>query len=322
MTQNITFNAGQLFDGQDVSALATDLANQATAAEAHAYVEANALTMTQNITFNAGQLFDGQDVSALATDLANQATAAEAHAYVEANALTMTQNITFNAGQLFDGQDVSALATDLANQATAAEAHAYVEANALTMTQNITFNAGQLFDGQDVSALATDLANQATAAEAHAYVEANALTLTEDLTMSGNDIILGASTSLRVDGTPANSTYTGTVIDINTTGCATYDAVYIDGVNSVLPARANSMNTMPAIGIVVASGKVLILGTVRSDATFVLAADKVVYVSEDVAGDIKDAVPTSVGDIAQVIGYTIGTDMLYVNPAIVWVLRK
>ncbi|KKL45698.1 hypothetical protein LCGC14_2353020, partial [marine sediment metagenome] len=73
-----------------------------------------------------------------------------------------------------------------------------------------------------------------TAAAAHAYVEANALTLTEDLTMSGNDIILGASTSLRVDGTPADATYTGSsVLNIDTTGCATYDVVYIDGVNSV-----------------------------------------------------------------------------------------
>ncbi|KKL75070.1 hypothetical protein LCGC14_2058570, partial [marine sediment metagenome] len=73
ITGNITVSG--TVDGKDVSGLAT-------VAEAHAYVEANALTMTQNITFNAGQLFDGQDVSAMATDLVNQATAAEAHAYV------------------------------------------------------------------------------------------------------------------------------------------------------------------------------------------------------------------------------------------------
>ncbi|KKK71377.1 hypothetical protein LCGC14_2914520, partial [marine sediment metagenome] len=97
---DISFNGGQLFDGQDVSALAADLANQCTTAEAHAYVEANALTLTQNVTFNAGQLFDGQDVSALATDLGNQATAAEAHAYVEANALTLTNALAMGTNKI------------------------------------------------------------------------------------------------------------------------------------------------------------------------------------------------------------------------------
>jgi len=52
MENDITFNAGQLFDGEDVSALAADLANQCTTAEAHAYVEANALTLTEDLTMN------------------------------------------------------------------------------------------------------------------------------------------------------------------------------------------------------------------------------------------------------------------------------
>ena len=100
MENDIIFNAGQTFDGKDVSGLCTE-------AEAHAFVEANALTLTADVTFNAGQTFDGKDVSGLCTD-------AEAHAYVEANALTMTQNITFNAGQLFDGVDVSGIAATVA----------------------------------------------------------------------------------------------------------------------------------------------------------------------------------------------------------------
>ena len=107
-----------------------------TGAEAHAYVEANALTMTQDITFNAGQTFDGKDVSTLGTD-------AEAHDYVEANALTMTQDITFNVGQTFDGEDVSALATDLGNQCTTAEAVQAVEDAGLVLSN------GQVITSED-----------------------------------------------------------------------------------------------------------------------------------------------------------------------------
>jgi len=165
-------------------------------------------------------------------------------------------------------------------------------------------------------------------AEGHDHVEAD-ITDLDHLTpaeavqaVEDAGLILSASKTINIDGTPADATYTGIVLDINTSGCATYDAVYIDGVNSCLPARANSINTMPAIGIVIAAGKVLVLGVVRIDATFVLAADKVVYVSEDAAGDLKDAIPGSVGDIVQTVGYTVGTDMLYVNPSIVWGVRK
>jgi len=234
------------------------------------------------------------------------------------------QRVTNTKGTVFEYDDVDnkwfiVFETDVYTQDqvdalvdtkdTKEEAHAYVEATALTMENDITFNAGQTFDGEDVSALATDLANQATPAEAvHAVEDAG--------------LILSASKTINIDGTPADATYTGIVLDINTSGCATYDAVYIDGVNSCLPARANSINTMPAIGIVIAAGKVLVLGVVRIDATFVLAADKVVYVSEDAAGDLKDAIPGSVGDIVQTVGYTVGTDMLYVNPSIVWGVRK
>ena len=69
----------------------TAVATKDTKEEAHAYVEATALTMTEDITFNAGQTFDGEDVSALAADLTNQATAAEAIDAVEAADLTLTQ---------------------------------------------------------------------------------------------------------------------------------------------------------------------------------------------------------------------------------------
>lgn len=71
----------------------TAVATKDTKEEAHAYVEATALTMTQDITFKATQLFDGVDVSALATDLALQCTTAEAIQAVEDTGLTMGAHI-------------------------------------------------------------------------------------------------------------------------------------------------------------------------------------------------------------------------------------
>lgn len=149
------------------------------------------------------------------------------------------------------------------------------------------------------------------------YTNAEAVQAVEDA-----GLVLSASKSINIDGTPADVTYTGIVLDIDTTGCSTYHAVYIDGVNSVLPAKADSIGTMPCIGIVVAAGKVLVLGVVRSAAGFNLLADKVVYVDEDSAGLIKDEIPDSIGDIVQTVGYTVGVDMLYVNPSIIWAVRK
>jgi len=88
MTGAITTNS--TFDGKTVSGLATT-------AEAHAYVEANALTLTEDLTMSGNNIVmagsetvDGKDVSGLATT-------AEAHAYVEANALTLTAALTTNS---------------------------------------------------------------------------------------------------------------------------------------------------------------------------------------------------------------------------------
>jgi len=170
------------------------------------------------------------------------------------------------------------------------------EAASFSTTGNIT--VGGTVDGKDVSGLCTT-------AEAQQYVEDTGL-------------VLSASKSINIDGSPADATYTGIVMDIDTTGCATYDAVYIDGTNSVLPADADQITTMPAIGIVVAAGKVLTHGVVRHDATFAVAAASKVYVSTT-AGDLTTTAPSGTGDIVQVFGITVGADMIFVNPSLDWI---
>jgi len=58
---------------------------------------------------------------------------------------------------------------------------------------------------------------------------------------------------LLMDATPAsNGDYSGLVLEIDTTGCSTYNVIYCDAANSVLPADANGTSTYPAIGMVVA----------------------------------------------------------------------
>ncbi|KKN22851.1 hypothetical protein LCGC14_0910810, partial [marine sediment metagenome] len=83
----------------DVSAMATDLGNQATAAEAHAYVEANALVITGglqmsgvNITMAGAETVDGVDISTIVafktiTGITNDIVAD-----------SLTDTLTFTAG--------------------------------------------------------------------------------------------------------------------------------------------------------------------------------------------------------------------------------
>jgi len=146
---------------------------------------------------------------------------------------------------------------------------------------------------------------KATAAESVAAAEAAGLTL-------------AASKAIHIDGTPADDTYTGIVLDIDTTGCAVGDAVYVDGTNSVLPADADAIATMPAIGICVAAGKVLTHGVYRDDSVLALATASKVYVS-CTAGDLTTTAPSGNGDVVQVMGITVGADMIFVSPSLDWV---
>jgi len=71
-------------------------------AEAHAYVEATALTLEANLNMNGNNIVtgagtvDGKDVSGLCT-------VAEAHAHVEATALTLTEDLTMNGNNILMG---------------------------------------------------------------------------------------------------------------------------------------------------------------------------------------------------------------------------
>lgn len=147
------------------------------------------------------------------------------------------------------------------------------------------------------------------------YTDAEAVQATEDA-----GLILSASKSINIDGTPADATYTGIVLDINTDGCATYDAVYVDGLNSVAPADATDISKMPAIGVVVAANKVLVLGVIRNDAAWAISAADKVYVDDTTAGELVNTIAglNQAGNIIQIMGVAVGNDMLYISPSLDW----
>jgi len=177
----------------------------------------------------------------------------------------------------------------------------------------VIISSDEVYTEDEVDALIVDFC---TEAEAHAYVEANALTLTDTLTT--RDIVLGEGYSLQLDGTPTDDKWTGITISIDTTGCSVGQAVYVDGTNSVLPADADAIATMPCIGICVAAGKVLVLGVYRDDSVFALTTASKVYVSTT-AGALTTTAPSGNADIVQVVGITVGADMIFVNPSLDWV---
>ena len=109
-------------DGQDIAAMAADLANQCTEAEAHAYVEATALTITGglqmsgvNITMAGAETVDGVDISALLLkttkvgDLGDIWTKVTKIANGELDLSALAQNIVFTGAQTVDGVDVSGI---------------------------------------------------------------------------------------------------------------------------------------------------------------------------------------------------------------------
>jgi len=123
-----------------------------------------------------------------------------------------------------------------------------------------------------------------------------------------------------MDATPAaDGDYHGNVMIIDTTGCSTYDYVYIDGYNSVLPSNAGDISTMPVIGMVVASGRVLTHGTVRNEAWSLGASN--FYYASTTAGEHTTTYPSSTDDIVQIVAQSVGQDEMFIKPSASWVMH-
>jgi len=148
------------------------------------------------------------------------------------------------------------------------------------------------------------------------YLDADAVQAVEDA-----GVVLSASKGIHLNGNPPDDTYTGIILDIDTSGCNVGQPVYIDGSNSVAPAKADSISTMPCIGICVAAGKVLTHGVFRDDSGLILTAAGKVYVNDAVSA-ILTTPPSGVGDVVQIVGIAINTDEIFVSPSLDWVIIK
>jgi len=109
------------------------------------------------------------------------------------------------------------------------------------------------------------------------------------------------------------------VIDIDTTGCNNYDLVYVDGTDSVAPADADDDTKSPAIGIVIATGKVLTHGVVYDDDLIKCTTSGAVVYASTTLREVTETPPSASGNIVQVIGICVGDHKLFVNPSLDWV---
>lgn len=152
------------------------------AAEAHAYVEANALTLTQNLTLSDNiELILEDEIKLYDVDGDGDSE----------TSIYMSKAQT--ALRLWTKVDGSYVAIPLYLYNT----DAYEPALFDNFPNNINFEGdltvanlitAGLVDGEDVSDLAADLALQCTTQEAHDYIEATALFLANDLDLGDNDI--------------------------------------------------------------------------------------------------------------------------------------
>lgn len=98
-------------------------------------------------------------------------------------------------------------------------------------------------------------------------------------------------------------------------GVALYDVVYQTGSNSVDQARADSVSTMPAVGVVRAKPTATTCIIARSGGVsgLSLTADTYYYVSASTAGAITSTPPSGSGNRVQQVGYAKTTSTLVVE---------
>jgi len=177
---------------------------------------------------------------------------------------------------------------------------------AVTVTGDI-ITAG-LVDGKDVSTLCTT-------AEAVQAVEDTGLIMNAIIKGVNNiNFIIQLENSLTVD-----HTYHGITGSIATNGGSFGIPMYSDTTAyRVSVCVDTSINTMPCMGVWVATNKILTQGFIR-DNTWNFTIGKPVYVNGSVFSTV---IPPAVGDVVQVVGVSITADIMHFNPSYDWVVRK
>ena len=136
---------------------------------------------------------------------------------------------------------------------------------------------------------------------------------TKSFSFGKNGMVLSQTATISFDAVQADTENSGVCIDIDTTGCNLFDLVYIDGADSVAPADATDDTKMPAIGIVVAAGKVLISGVVTDDDLIKCTTPNAIVYASLTLREVTETAPSANGEMIQVVGICVGDHSLYVN---------
>jgi len=100
-----------------------------------------------------------------------------------------------------------------------------------------------------------------------------------------------------------------------------YDAVAFNGDGEIVPAKADSADTMPCVGIAQAAAvegadvEVVFIGPSLSRPDTTLVPDGSVFVSASEAGKITQTAPSAEGTYQQQIGVSIGASTIMVQIA-------
>lgn len=105
----------------------------------------------------------------------------------------------------------------------------------------------------------------------------------------------------------------GLVVSITTDAGAYGEALYMKSNGAYAQAKADAAGTMPCSAIWVASGKVLLIGTIRDD-TYDFTIGGYVYVSEATAGLFTTTAPGTATNLVQKVGIALSADSMYFNP--------
>ena len=146
-----------------------------------------------------------------------------------------------------------------------------------------------------------------------AEIVANCTTVEAIQAVEDAGLVLSVDKTISFDANPADTKYSGFCIDIDTTGCNLYDLVFVDAANSVAPADASDDTKMPAIGIVVAVGKVLTHGVVKDDDLIKCTTPKAVVYASTTLREVTETAPSGVNNMIQVVGICTEDHTLFVN---------
>ncbi|MBA7599355.1 hypothetical protein ES703_06387 [subsurface metagenome] len=156
-----------------------------------------------------------------------------------------------------------------------------------------------------------------TNAEAVSAVEAAGLALA-----SGKNIKL-------ISALTANQTWSGLTAILTAGEALTIgQACYMKSDGKMWKSLATGVATMPVVALATgtiagdAAGEFLLVGFFREDTVFDFTAGDMLYASEDTAGALKNASPTTTGEQVQVCGKCFPGHSIYFNPSLELVERQ